>query len=94
MKTIVTPPVTVGTEQNGYFLVESCVCDFHMDRKLVPSLRSGLTISGQELIIVTAVRFLGVLLDECLNFSNHTNSVVCKVSRYTSIVYKFRMYLT
>ena len=66
---------------------------FHRDRKRVPSLRSGLAIGGQEVVRVTVVRFLGVLLDECLKFSNHVNSVACKVSRYTSIIYKLRRYL-
>ena len=65
----------------------------HRDRKLLPSIRSGLTIGGQEVVRVTVVRFLGVLLDKCLKFSNHANSFACKVSRYTSIAYKLRRYL-
>ena len=39
------------------------------------------------------MRFLGVLIDECLKFGNHVNGVACKVSRYTPILYKLRRYL-
>ena len=59
---------------------------FHRDKKLISSLRAGLTIGGQKVVRATVVRFHRVLLDECLMFSNHVNSVACKVSRYTSIM--------
>ena len=75
--------LTLNPSKSNYLI-------FHRDRKLLPGLRSGLTIGGQEVVRVTFVRFLGVFLDEC--HVNPVNSVACKVSRYTSLVYKLFRY--
>ena len=75
--------LTLNPSKNNYVI-------FHRDRKLIPSLRSSLIIGGQEIVSVTIVRFFEVLLDECLEFSKHVNSIACKVSRHTWIVNKLR----
>ena len=70
--------LTLNPSKNTYVI-------FHRDKKLVHSLRSGITVGGQEVAGVMGVRFLGVLLDECLKFGSHLISVACKVSTYTSV---------
>ena len=61
--------------------------------KKVSTLPLNLSIGGQEVERVTVFRFLWVLIDKCLMFGNHVNSVAFKVSRYTLILYKLRRYL-
>ena len=78
--------LTLNPSKSNYII-------FHRDKKKVPTMPLSLSIGGQEVERVTVVRFLGVLIDECLKFGAHVNGVACKVSRYTPILYKLRRYL-
>ena len=37
-------------------------------------------------------RFLGVIVDESLNWSKHVKTIQCKMSRYVGIMYKLKNY--
>ena len=51
---------------------------FHTDRKLVPSLRSGLTKGGQKFVKITVNIFLRVVLDKCPKFGRHVKKFLVK----------------
>ena len=41
----------------------------------------------------TEARFLGVIIDESLNWSRHVNTILSKMSRYVGIMYKLKKFL-
>lgn len=52
------------------------------------------TMDGVLLERVTHIKFLGILIDEHINWNCHINSVVTKLSRMGGILYRVRDYLT
>ena len=65
------------------------------DRPLKDAASQGtLVVSGVSLERELRVRFLGVILDECLNWRDQTQYVTDKISKYVGIFYDARSSLT
>ena len=56
-------------------------------------LSSPLVISKTAIERKHEARFLGVIIDESLNWSRHVKTVISKMSRYIGIMYKIKKYL-
>ena len=52
-----------------------------------------LIISNTAIERKTEVRFLGVIIDETLNWTRHVKTVLSKMSRYVGIMYKIKKFL-
>ena len=50
-------------------------------------------IKKSEICITSTVKYLGIYIDEELNFKNHIASIVAKISRGVSISYKIKNFL-
>ena len=50
-------------------------------------------IGDEGLDMVSSCRYLGVLVDEKLNFSEHISTIVGKIARSTGILYKIKNYM-
>ena len=57
------------------------------------NLQTPLSISGTPIERKSEARFLGVIIDESLNWSIHVKTVLSKMSRYVGIMYKIKKYL-
>ena len=64
---------------------------FHSNKKPVNNFT--LKIDGRELERVKSTRFLGVLLDEALNFTCHIEHLLVKLSKYVGLFFKLRYVL-
>lgn len=49
-----------------------------------------LGINGQT---ISTIKFLGIILDECLNFKGHIDALVKKLSKYVDLLTKLRYFL-
>ena len=56
-------------------------------------LPDSLIISNTPIERKSEARFLGVIIDESLNWSRHVKTVLSKMSRYVGIMYKIKRYL-
>ena len=56
-------------------------------------LPDSLIISNTPIERKSEARFLGVIIDESLNWSSHVKTVLSKMSRYVGIMYKIKRYL-
>ena len=56
-------------------------------------LPSPLIIEKTAIERKSGTRFLGVIIDESLNWTKHINTVLSKMSRYVGIMYKIKKYL-
>ena len=61
--------------------------------KKCPLVTSRLVINIEKVKHVKSITFLGVIIDECLNWTNHINTVKCKVARGIGILCKARKVL-
>jgi len=52
-----------------------------------------LIISNTAIERKTEARFLGVIIDETLNWTRHVKTVLSKMSRYVGIMYKIKKFL-
>ncbi len=50
-------------------------------------------INGIKISRVTNTKFLGVIVDESLSWSNHTSNIVNVLSKYCGILYRFKEFL-
>ena len=50
-------------------------------------------INGQDIKRVLSTKFLGVLIDDSLNFKCQIDNLVHKLSKYVSLFYKIRYFL-
>ena len=66
---------------------------FHRDRKPVPNISYDLKINSKVVNRISEVKFLGVIIDECLKFNSHIVSVTKKISKFSIIFYKIRKLL-
>ena len=64
---------------------------YSRNKKICTSLP--VVIKGEAVSRVSTTKFLGVILDEHLNWQAHINSVINKVSKCIGITYKARQYL-
>ena len=55
-----------------------------------PDYNNQIAFTNEILTFKSSCKFLGVLLDDKLNFSDHINYVISKISRTTGILYKIR----
>ena len=52
-----------------------------------------LYISGKKIEHKTEARFLGVIVDDKLNWSHHIAAMKMKMARYVGVMYKIKRYL-
>ncbi len=64
---------------------------FHLNKKPVHHIT--LKIDGKDLVRVKSSKFLGVLLDESLNFKCHIEHLLIKLSKYVGLFFKLRYFL-
>ncbi len=64
---------------------------FHTHQKTIVSLK--LQINGVEIIQVTNFKFLGVVINEHLNWRNHVEYISYKISRTNDILNRLKHYL-
>ena len=50
-------------------------------------------LSGQKIIPVTKVKYLGVIIDEHLNWNSHLDNIILKLNRATGMLAKIRHYV-
>ena len=58
------------------------------------NLQTPLSISGTPIERKSEARFLGVIIDESLNWSIHVKTVLSKMSQYVGIMYKIKNIFT
>ena len=63
---------------------------FHRDRKILPDEDYTVLVNGNRIKRQSSSKFLGVILDECLNFKEHVCHLSCKLSKYVPLLYKVR----
>ena len=56
-------------------------------------LPNSLIIANTPIELKSEAKFLGVIIDESLNWSRHVKTVLIKMSRYVGIMYKIKRYL-
>ncbi len=64
---------------------------FHTHQKAILSPK--LQINGVEIIQVKNFNFLGVVINEHLNWKNHVEYISCKISRTNGILNRLKNYL-
>ena len=57
------------------------------------NLPAPLVISNTAIERKSEARFLGVIIDESLNWSRHVKTIISKMSRYVGIMYKIKKFL-
>ena len=50
-------------------------------------------LSRKRLYLSDAVKYLGVKIDENLNWKNHIHDIATKLNRYNTLLYKIRNYV-
>ena len=63
---------------------------FHSSRSTLNTDQVCLKIDKEEITKVKETRFLGVMIDECLDFKCHINVLMTKLSKYVGLFYKIR----
>ena len=68
---------------------------FHKVNKTddIPLLLPKLVIKNNEIERVESIKFLGVLLDECMSWKNHINHIENKISKSIGLLYRAKSYL-
>ena len=66
---------------------------FHTCKKQIPNLALDIFIDGQKVTRENSTKFLGVLLDENLNWKQQIDNVCKKVSKGIGIIYSARAFL-
>ena len=62
--------------------------------KVIPETNEQVILNGNRVGFVDSVKFLGVYLDNKVNFSVHVNHVLSKISKHAGILYKIKYNLT
>jgi len=57
------------------------------------SLSGAVMMGPDEILQTNRIKFLGVLLDDKLNFSNHVSNITNKISRSIGVIYRLRDYV-
>ena len=62
--------------------------------KVIPETNEQVILNENRVGYVDSVKFLGVYLDNKVNFSVHVNHVFSKISKHAGILYKIKYNLT
>ncbi len=65
---------------------------FHSNKKQIKmeNIAIQIEINGEVIKKVNSTKFLGVLIDDCLNFKSHIDHLVHKLSKYVGLFFKLR----
>jgi hypothetical protein len=69
---------------------KTCYTLFSKSKRAISNVSLKLTINGQLIERVKCCKYLGVFIDESLNWSEHIDFVYKKLIKFTSIFYKLR----
>ena len=79
--------LTLNTSKCHYLL-------FHRSRRKLPDNIPDVFLNNSILDRLSSTRYLGVYLDDNLNWSAHVGYVSRKLSRYVPVIFKVRQCLT
>ena len=69
-------------------------CLFHKKRQLTPQDLPMLLVGGEEVNRQSSIKFLGIVIDENLQWNCHIKSIKSKLSKSVGILYKSHKFLT
>ena len=76
-------PLTLNVGETNYVI-------FHHDRKSLQNISYNLNFESKVVNRVSEVKFLGVVIDECLKFNSHIVFATKKISKFAESFYKIR----
>lgn len=79
--------LTINTNKSHYVI-------FHRKQRPVPEISSSILVDGKVVERTFQVKFLGVQLDEHLDWRKHTGHIIRKLAKYVPILYRIRNNLT